>query len=370
MYFEEKYLKSQFNNKLKGIVQEMDSIRRDKDRPVDISLGDYLKNEHNMDMAKFYQEVGVDPSFDTVHNLFTTPSEDVRWLVPEIFREAIRLGYRSSPIWPKLTSVEENTSGLSQIMPHINMSDATPKKVGEAETIPVGNISYGEKKFSIYKYGRGIGITDEVRRYVSLSVLSIYLQDFGVKMGYGVDNLALNVLLNGEQLNGSEAAPVVGVGTTGTIAFRDILKVWIRMAKIGRKPSSLINGEEMALDIMYLDEFINPLVGTPMYKLNPDVSLPQGADMYIHGAVSPTQTLVVDPTSALIKLNAQPITIESERIVSNQTETVYVTFATGFAKLFTDAALVIDSSLPFSSNGFPTWMDYLTELEDNMNGRP
>jgi hypothetical protein len=370
MLYDEKYAKSQFAGKIKGMVQEMDSIRRDKDRPVDISLGEYLSNKHEMDLESFYTAIGVDPSFDTVSNFFTTPSDDVRWLVPEIFREAIRLGYRQSPIWPRLTAMEENTAGLSQIMPHINMSDATPKKVGEAESIPVGTLSYGEKKFSIYKYGRGIKITDEVRRYVSLSVLSIYLQDFGVKMGYGVDNLALEVLINGEQSNGSEAAPVVGVGSVGDITFRDILRVWLRMAKIGRKPQSLVNGENMALDIMYLDEFINPLLGTPMYKLNPDVSLPQGADMYIHGAVGTDQTLVVDPTSALIKLNAQPLTVESERIVSNQTEAVYVTFATGFAKLFTDAALIIDTTKDFASNGFPDWMDYLTELQDSMTGRP
>jgi len=360
----DKYKNSQFNDKLQEIMLGLDASRRHKDRPMDVSLADYLQAEKQMDLASFYKEIGVDPSFDTVSNFFVTPGQDIRWLVPEIYRDAIRLGYRSSPIWPKITAMEENTSGLTQILPHINMSDATPRKVGEAETIPVGTLSYGEKSFSIFKYGRGLKIPDEVRQYVSLSVLSIYLQDFGVKMGYGIDNLALDVLINGEQANGSEAAPVVGVGTTGTIAFRDILKVWLRMAKIGRKPNTMINGENMALDIMYLDEFINPLQGTPMYKLNPDVSLPQGANMYIHGAVSTDQVAVVDPTASLLKLNAMPITIESERIVSNQTEAVYVTFATGFAKLFTDATVIIDRTLDFASNGFPVGMDYMSQMTD------
>jgi len=362
---QKKYEKSQFHGQIKTISHAMDAMRVDTNRPTDVSLADYLKANHDgMSLDKFYDEIGVDPNFDTINNFFMSPDSDVRWLVPEIYRDAVRLGYRSSPIWPKITAVEEATTGLSQILPHINMSDALPRKVGEAETIPVGTLSYGEKQFSIYKYGRGIKIPDEVRRYVSLSVLSIYLQDFGVKMGYGVDNLALQTLINGEQSDGSEAAPVVGVGTTGTINFRDILKVWLRMAKIGRKPNTMINGEDMALDIMYLDEFINPLQGTPMYKLNPDVSLPQGANMYIHGAVSTNQVAVVDPTASLIKLNAMPIMVESERIVSNQTEAVYVTFATGFAKLFTDATVVIDRSKDFATNGFPDWMDYMTELND------
>jgi len=360
----DKYTNSQFNGKLEAMVKNLEAIRKDKDRPMDVSMADMLKSQHDLSLAQFYAEIGVDPSFDTINNLFVTPSADVRWLVPEIYRDAIRLGYRSSPIWPKITAMEENTTGLTQILPHINMSDALPRKVGEAETIPVGTLSYGEKQFSIYKYGRGIKIPDEVKRYVTLSVLSIYLQDFGVKMGYGVDNLALDVLINGEQTDGSEAAPIIGVATTGTITFRDILKVWLRMAKIGRKPSTMVNGEDMALDIMYLDEFLSPVYGTPMYKLNPDVSLPQGAQMYIHGAVSTNQVAIIDPTSSLLKLNAMPLTVESERIVSNQTEAVYATFATGFAKLFTDATLILDRSKDFATNGFPDWMDYLTEMND------
>jgi len=361
-----KYQSSSFHNQVEGIVRQLHASRVHTTQPVDSSLADFLQSEHKLSLAEFYAEIGVDPGFDTIQNFYMAADNDLRWVVPEIYREAISLGYRQAPLWPKLTAVEEATNGLSQIIPHINMSDALPKKLGESTTIPVGNLSYGEKKFSIYKYGRGLKISDEVKRYVSLKVVSIYLRDFGVKMGYGVDNLALETLINGEQAGGTEAAPIIGVGTTGTLTFRDLLRVWIRMAKIGRKPSILINGEDMALDVMHMDEFYKKEQGKALYKLNKDVVLPTGADMYIHGGMSSSQIAIVDPTSSLIKLNAQPVTIESERIVSNQSEAIYVTFATGFAKLFTDATLILDSSQPFSSNGFPEEMDYITRIDAKM----
>ena len=66
---------------------------------------------------------------------------------------------------------------------------------------------------------------------------------------------------------------------------------------------------------------------------------------------------MVDNRFALIKFNVIPLNIESERIVSNQTEAFYATLTTGFGKIFRDAAVIMDSSLAFSGNGFPSYMD-------------
>jgi len=222
---------SPYKNKLQGLVKKANSYRLHKDSPVDMTFAEIVQKELQVDVNVLYESLGVNLAFDTIENMFTTPDTDVRWLIPEIFRDSLRLGYRLAPIWPNITAAEEVTTGLSQVLPSINMADASPKRVGEGETIPLGTLTYQSKKFDIHKFGRGIKITDEVARYVSLAVISLYFQDFGVKMGMGVDTLAINTLINGEQADGSEAAPVIGVGTSGTLTFRDILKVWIRMNK-------------------------------------------------------------------------------------------------------------------------------------------
>lgn len=355
----DKFEKSRFNNGgIKRLVQLADSMRKDSDRPVDVSFADVLAAEHDgLSIDDFYDEIGVDASFDTIQNIFTTPDESVRWLIPEVFRDALRLGYRSAPIWPSVTAQEQQVGQLSQHLPYLNMSEATPKKVGEGETIPVGTLSYGQRSFSIYKFGRGIKIPDEVQRYVSLAVISIFLEDFGVKMGYGVDSLAMNTLINGEQADGSNAAPVVGVASANTLAYRDLLKIWIRMAKIGRNPSTMLAGETMALDMLDLDAFKARAMGETQAKLNVKTPMPQSSNLYINGNINDDQAVIVDPRAALIKMNAVPLTVESERIVSNQTSAFYASFTTGFAKLFDDSCIILDRSKAIADNPIPSWID-------------
>ena len=59
----------------------------------------------------------------------------------------------------------------------------------------------------------------------------------------------------------------------------------------------------------------------------------------------------------MIKLTARQLMMESERIVSNQTEAVYATLTTGFAKMYKDAVLMLDSGEEFTSAGFPDFMN-------------
>jgi hypothetical protein len=267
------------------------------------------------------------------------------------------LGLRKSPIWADIIAAEQTIANPSVIMPHLNMSDAAPRYVGEGETISKGAISFGEKTLKIRKMGRGIRIPYEVAQYVTINVMSIFLQDFGVKLNHGIDALMIDVLINGEQADGSESAPIVGVGTSGTFGYRDLLKVWIRMARIGRTPFGIIGGEEAAIDTLFLDEFKKRESGTVEKQLNLRTPVPQSSAYYIHGSMPDDQQMVIDRTSAIIKYNAQPLLVESDKIVSNQTLETYASLTTGFGILYRDARVIIDSSLEFASNGFPAYMD-------------
>jgi hypothetical protein len=350
--------KSQFKGLVKETVNQAEALRRDKDHPVDISFADMVQAKHNVTLENFLGDLGINPAIDTIQNIFTSPDPDVRWVVPEIIREALLLGYRAAPIWPSIIAAEENTTGLTQIMPHLNMSDATPRRVGEAETISVGMISYGQKKFSIYKIGKGIKIPYEVSQYSTLNVVKIFLRDFGLKLGHAQDTLAIDCLINGEQADGSESAPVIGIGTANTKAYRDFLKIWIRLARMGRIPTTILGGKDAAIDTLDLTEFkTRQNAGPTVATINLKTPVPTSMNYFIHGNIPTKQEIILDPTSCLIKFNAQPLLVESEKIVSNQTEAFYATLTSGFAKLFRDAAVIMDSSLAFSGNGFPTYMD-------------
>lgn len=354
---------------LPEVVRSLDAYRAGTGEKlsVDISLSELLEEKYAISQADYLDKLGVDTRRDTMSNLFEYPDIGYRWIIPEIIRAAILTGVRKAPFYPNVIASEQSVTGLNVTMPFINMSDAVPARVNEAETIPLGTISFGQKRVSLYKMGKGIKITDEVRDYVSLDVLGIYFRDFGIQLGYALDNLAMQVLISGNMPNGAESAPTVGVDTPGTLTYRDLLRIWVRGARLGRNFQTMIGDEETAIDLLNLPEFkLRQPTGPTYATLNVKTPVPNSADFFIHPGVPDGQIAMVDTSAALIKLNAKQLMLESERIVSNQTEAVYASLTTGFAKMFMDSVLLLDENLAFTTNGFPDYLNIDPYLMANL----
>ena len=165
----------------------------------------------------------------------------------------------------------------------------------------------------------------------------------------------MDVLINGNKPDGSESAPVLGVKTQNSLVYRDLLKLWVRAARLGRNFNTLIGGEDMAVDMLDLPEFKDRHLGTTQATLNLKSPVPNSADFYIHPGVDADQVLLLDPRAALIKLTAKQLMLESERIASNQTQAIYATLTTGFSKMYMDAAVLLDKSVAFTS--YPSILD-------------
>lgn len=358
-----------FTKELPQSVKQLDAYRSGSvnQRPVDISFEEYVQNRYGLSMEDYLEKVGVNMKVTTMENLMTLPDQNVRWLVPEIIRNAIYLGIKQAPFYPSIIASDQSVSSLTTIMPFVNPSDAAPARVNEAETIPLGTVSFGQKQVTLFKIGKGFKITDEVKNYVSLDVMGIFLRDFGIQMGYALDSLAMDTLINGNLKNGTESAPVLGVDDTGNgIQYKDMLRIWIRASRLGRNFRTMVGGEAEALHILDLPEFKIRMYGTPDAKLNLKTPVPNSADFYIHPTVPENQVLMVDPQAALIKLTARQLMLESERIVSNQTEAVYATITTGFSKMYKDAAILLDGSQEFASAGFPDYMEIDPYIQVNI----
>lgn len=349
-----------FAKELPSIVMGLEAARsgNDKRKPIEITFEEFVKNKWGLSQGSLFEKLGVNPKVDTMQNVYNMPDQNIRWIVPEIIRAAITLGMRQAPFYPNIITGDQPISGLQAIMPHINMSDATPARINEAETIPLGTVSFGQKHVNLYKIGKGFKLTDEVRDYVSLDILGIYLRDFGVKMGYAMDSLAMDVLINGNMPDGSESAPIIGVYDTDKgLVYKDLLHIWVRAARMGRNFTTLIGSEDQAIDLLDLPEFKQRYQGTTQATLTLHSPVPTNADMYIHPGTPDKEIMLIDKSAALMKLTAKQLSMESERIVSNQTNAVYATVTTGFSKMYQDATVLLDSSKKFSENGFPDFMN-------------
>lgn len=353
---------------LPSAMKQLDALRLGSvtKKAVDISLAEFAKEkwgfapDANGKPESLLHALGVNTSNCSIEQLYTMPefNEGYRWLVPEIFRDAIRTGLRKNPVYPNLISSEQTVSQTSITMPEIKMSEATPKIIGEVESIPFGSVSFGQKVVKVNKFGIGLNISDEVLQYSSIDVLAIFLQDMGVQLANALDTEAFDKLINGDVVGGGDSAAVIGIATANTLAYKDFLKTWIRMGRLGRLPSAIVASENMTIDTLDLDEFKGFSGANTTQNIIVRTPIPNAQNVYVHGAiVSNDQALFVDPSSALIKLNAQPLRLESERIVSKQINQTVASITTGFATLFRDARVIMDRSLAYSGNPFPSWMD-------------
>jgi HK97 family phage major capsid protein len=352
---------------LEGKVKELEAMRNglNGEAPLDLTFAEFAKEvwgfapSDNGAPDSLMEACGINPSNATIHKLLAMPDFNggLRWLVPEVFREAIRLGMRKAPIYQSLIIANQNVSQPTVIMPHIEMSDAMPTKINEGETIPTGMTKYGQKTVKLQKLATGIEVTDEVLQYVNLNVIALYLQDMGVKLGIGLDVLALQTLINGDQLDGSEAAPVIGVGTANSLAYIDFLRVWLRGAQLGRNYAGFIASEQVALPILNLAEF-KALAGTgTLVDLKMQTPVPRSQNAWIHGYMPANKLMFVDPSGAMLQLTSAALRVDSDRIVNRQINGSFASLTTGFANVYRDGRVIVDTSLSYTGNEFPAWMN-------------
>lgn len=356
-----------------------------KQQPEDVSLASFMNDRYGFaintnggwEAIEFMKALGMDTTNSLNSFSMSTPNLDGdtnRWLVKEVIREAIRTGLREQPYYNSLIAGEESVGQRQVTMPQINMSAALPTKVNEFETITKGKMSFGQKVIEISKHAIGIEFSDEVLRAVSIDMLRVWLSDVGVKFGAGLDSLAVQTLILGDGV--SPAADTVGVTTANTLTYADILRVWVRLGRLGRMANMIVADEALTLTTMGLAEFKTPRTsyaqGTnpsglqaPSLKFRNPV--PETVGFATHGSVgNANYLLMVDSSKAMMKFNNTPLLVEEMRNAANQATSYFVSQTTGFGCMFDDARVVIDVSAAYASNGFSSIFDVSGEQAANV----
>lgn len=344
-------------------------MQRLRSKGKDVTLKSYLADSFGADMSpeQFYQAVGIDMTGMTVEKMLNT-SELNKWLFPELFRDAIRRGLQYTPFYGTLVAAEETIAGTGITMPAIDFTSVDPNEVrlrdtNEGATITEGQIiAWSEKQVTIKKKARGLKQTYESLMFTPIDLAAIYFEELGTQLGADLDAELVNVALNGDQADGTAAAPVIGVTTSGTLTYQDLARAWIRFRKIGRNSTVMLMSENEALTILALPEYqrtVFPGAQVPQQQgfspptLNIANPLPTSQDILIHDSMADGKIILIDVARAFIQLTAMPLLIESDKVVSRQIQGEYVSIITGFANVFTDGRLVIDVNSSLATNPGP-----------------
>lgn len=396
-------------DKIKGDVLELQAIRKGSKTHAgrEVSLKSHIAKKYKdpsgnpLSVGHVYAEMGVDETHTTVQELMETEEgcylaaeivrESVRrgqglaqreqlaemrnraiesfgpitseaaggqrFVSPEVFLDPVNRGAVQGTFYPDLIIREIPVPQPQATVPKINLSDAAMADSNEAATIEEGTISYGTKTVTVTKKAKGIKITDEAVKFSSLALLAIYLEDFGRLLGNSLNNDAVTTIINGEQSDLSEAAPVIGVeNTSNGITWLDLTRVAIRFGLIGSVGTQIIANETTGLNFLNLAEVKNRYQGTPLLgtQLRTPMAMPE--DLYVSSKVGTGKIVIQDPRASIVQLTAQPLIIETDRVVSKQINGTFASMYSGFAKIQRKASVVIDGTIAFSGNGFPSYM--------------
>ena len=352
---------------METLCRRMDSIRNGSNSQfgvTDVCFSDTVRSMYGFSSIDDFLRIGlgIEPSRITIEKLWSSPEYNLgyRWLVPEVILAAMKLGLRKPPIHDSLIMQTIAIDQPEAKMPLIDMTDSMPSVIGEADTIPTGSFSFGQKTVNSFKIGTGLKVTDEVIKYVTLNMLSLYMSDMPVRLNNAIDVLALSIIMNGNQAG--EAAPVIGVKTANAFDYRDLIRVWARGSRMGRDFTTLLADEDVSIDLLLLKEFFGFDGVAKAGKLNLKSNIPSQSDLFIHGVVAANSLLLVDKNAALIKLMVEALSLESERIVQNGINATYLKTRLGFAKMYQDAAVILNNTIAYNpiagqAGGFPVYMD-------------
>jgi len=286
------------------------------------------------------------------------PGSEWHFIIPELILAAIRVDYEASSMHMNWVASTTNISQDEVTMPQIRRGNTLPKKVGEGEDIEYSTLNFGKKKASCFKVGIGFSLTDELIMKSSLDMLFIFLGEVGTDMSISADYYAYQVLRNGEQANGMESAPVIGVEDTSLgFQYRDIKRVTSRMKSLKREPNLAITGEDDGIDISLLPEFKGFNGVTKLSDFKSILGVPDviNNDVYYPAAVG--EAMFLDKNKTMTKLQFGSMKIEQDRNPKKQVNDLFVTDWIGFAIIRRDGRIVLNKALDYADNGFPAYMD-------------
>jgi hypothetical protein len=127
--------------------------------------------------------------------------------------------------------------------------------------------------------------------------------------------------------------------------------------------NNMATSENMANTVLALTEFKPTVGGTGPAAVTLDSRnriIPTSMPHLIGGTeLTDNQLMLYDKRAAMIHMTFRGLLVESERIIMRQINGTAASVMDGFLTIDRKARIIIDKSLAFAQNGFPTYMNPL-----------
>ena len=241
---------------------------------------------------------------DTVEKFFSTFESAV--LFPEFLARAVRQGMDEANILPAITATVTRIDAMDyrSIYSVPEEADRSLAYVAEGASIPATAIRTREHLVRLYKRGRMLVASYEALRFQKLDLFSVMLRQIGAQIQAMHLEDAVNVLRNGDGNDNAAAVFTVGTspisGEKGTLTYAQLVEFWA--------------------------QFETPL----------------GASLLRTQAMADDCILAFDRRYALEMVQAGDVGVEYDKLIDRQLERAAITSISGFGKICTEAAKVLE----------------------------
>lgn len=273
---------------------------------------------------------------DPVEKFFSTSTSAA--LFPEYVKRAVLTGTGESDLLNNLIATRTYIDSLDyrSITSVPTEDDKSLKRVAEGASIPTTTVKTQENLVKLNKRGRMLVASYEAIRFQKLDLFTVTLRQIGNQIAKQQLADAIEVLKNGD--GNSNAAETVSL-LSSAFSYSDLLNLWSKFEDFTL--NTLVADAGALVKLLGMTEFKDPLTGLN-FQTTGKLATPMGASLFKTEAM-PKDTLIgLDKNCALEMVSVGDVTIEYDKLIDRQLERAAITSTAGFAKIFADAAKVMN----------------------------
>ena len=280
---------------------------------------------------------------DPVEKFFRTSESAV--LFPEYIARSVRQGMEEDDLLPAITATVTQVEGMDyrSIASEPDQDQKELKRVEEGAEIPQTQIKTKANLVQLHKRGRMLVASYEAVRYQKLDLFSVTLRQIGAHISRMHLEDAIDVLLNGDGNENPAESFTVGTkpigGEGSTFDYSTLVDFWAQFAPY--EMNTLLVPGDVLVSLLKMSEFRDPMAGLD-FQGSGRLITPLGAQLLRTSALESGTLIGLDRNYALEMVKSGEVTVEYDKLIDRQLERAAITSISGFAKIYEDAAKVLE----------------------------
>ena len=278
-----------------------------------------------------------------VEKFFRTMDSAV--LFPEYIARTVRQGMEENDILPSIVATTTTIDAMDyrSIYSTATDEDKALQDVEEGAAIPETEVKTKEHLVQLHKRGRMLVASYEALRFQKLDLFSVMLRQIGAHIHKMQLQDAINVLVGGDGNDNAAAVYAVGTnpisGTAGTLNYDQLVEFWGQFDPYTM--NTILCSTGTMTKMLKIPELQNPVAGLN-FQGTGTIGTPLGAKLHRTSVLADGKLIGLDNRYALEHIRCGDVLVEYDKLIDRQLERAAITAISGFGKICTGAAAVLN----------------------------